>query len=263
MKIATCIAPAALLMATASPALAQDYEWYAAGYFGVSTQDDSNNSGPTGRFTTGNLGDGTTLAVASGTPYGWQTEFDNGQALGAEIGVRYENGLRISGELSFTKSDVDTHSMVTLGGGDIGALDAAALAGSPDPLGVSIMDLVADGQGEITSTSFMMNAYYDFDTGGALTPYLGAGLGFSSIDVTYAPSGVGIIDDGETAFTYQLGAGVSYALSDTWDVYAEYKYRATDDIEAKNDLFPGTLDIENQQSLLVVGASYKFAQPGE
>ena len=57
---------------------------------------------------------------------------------------------------------------------------------------------------------------------------------------------------------YQLKAGATYRLNDTFELYGEYAYRATEDIETNNDLFPGTLEIENQQNIFSVGARYRF-----
>ena len=250
------IAALSLCVAAASHANAQ--QWYVGGTIALAQQNDSDNSGQTGAFTTGNLGDGSTLDVADGTAYGWSTEFDSGFAIAAEAGLKYANNFRSGVELVYTQSDVDTHSNVTLGGGSIDALDAAALAGAPDPLGVSVGDLVADGRGEISSTALFANVYYDFGTQSPFSPYLGVGIGFADVSVEYAPSGVGIIDDGETKFAYQIKAGASYAINTAFEVYGEYAFRATDDIAVSNDLFPGTLDIENQSNNFAVGVRYTF-----
>ncbi len=239
-----------------APAFAQ--EWYAGGAISYVNQSDSDNSGSTGAFTTGNLGDGSTLDVAAGTPYGWTTEFDSATGFSAEFGARYASGFRSGLEIAFSSADVDTHKNVTLGGGSIDAVDAAAIAGSPTPLGVTVADVVADGQGDISSTAIFANAYYDFNRTGSFQPYVGAGIGFADIDVSYKPSGIGVIDDGETKFAYQLKAGATYRLNDTFELYGEYAYRATEDIETNNDLFPGTLEIENQQNIFSVGARYRF-----
>ena len=232
-------------------------EWYVSGSIGLAQQNDSDNAGQTGAFTTGNLGDGSTLDVAAGTGYGWTTEFDSGTVVSGEIGVRSGNNIRAGIEISYQNADVDTHKNVTLGGGSIDAVDAAALASSADPLNVTVGDLVADGRGEIESTSVFANIYYDFGDG-ALQPYLGGGLGFSDVSVTYQPSGVGVIDDGETKFAYQVKAGATYDFGNNWEAFGEYTYRATDDIEVNNSLFPGDLNIENQSNLFSVGARYRF-----
>lgn len=248
----------ALAIALAVPGAASAQEWYAGGALGWLDQSESSNSGTTGAFTTGNLGDGSTLDVEAGTPYGWETEFDNGLSVQGEVGLRYMTNLRSGIEVVYSQADVNTHTGVTLGGSSIDSVDAAALAGSADPLGVTVGDLVADGQGEITSLGLFANAYYDFNTVGQLQPYLGAGIGFMDVDVEYAPSGVGIIDDGETAFAWQLKAGATWQMTEQWELYGEYAYRQTDDIEIDNDLFPGTLEIENQQNVVSIGARVRF-----
>jgi len=249
---------AALAAGVMMAGMAQAQDWYVGGSIGYVQQNDSDNAGTTGAFTTGNLGDGSTLDVAAGTAYGWSTEFDNGTSFGAEIGARYDSGLRSGVELVFSESDVDTHTDVTLGGGSIDAVDAAAIAGSPDPLGATVAQIVADGQGDISQTAIFANAYYDFNRTGSLQPYVGAGLGFADVDVTYSPSGVGVINDGETKFAYQIKAGATWSVNDAWELFGEYAYRATDDIEVNNDLFPGTLNIENEQNVFQVGARFKF-----
>ena len=81
--------------------------WYIGGSIGLNNQSDSDNSGATGAFTTGNLGDGSTLDVAAGTSYGWTTEFDSGMAYSLEAGLRYDTGWRSGVEITRT----DHHSL--------------------------------------------------------------------------------------------------------------------------------------------------------
>ncbi|MDJ0920328.1 MAG: outer membrane beta-barrel protein [Henriciella sp.] len=237
---------------------AQAEGWYVSGSIGYVQQNDSSNSGETGAFTTGNLGDGTTLDVAAGTDYGWDTEFDGGAVFAGEVGRDFGNGFRVGAEMALSNSDVDTHTNVTLGGGSIDGLDAAALAGAADPLGVSVGELVSDGQGDMSQVAIFANVYYHFGEDRTFKPYIGAGLGISDVNVEFIPSGVGIIDDGETKLAYQIKAGATFDLQNQWELFGEYAYRATDDIEVANDLFPGSLEIENQQNVFSIGARYKF-----
>jgi opacity protein-like surface antigen len=258
MKLATLVFP--LLVIGALPATAHAQEWYVGGSIGAVDQSDSDNSGATGAFTTGNgaptVPAGT--AVAAGTDYGWTTAFDSGMAVNAEAGLRYDSGLRSGIELSYTQSDVDRHSGVTLGGTALDNVDAAVLTGSATQLGATVGQVVADGRGEIRNLALFANAYYDFNRSGAWQPYLGAGIGVSQVDVDYSPSGVGIIDGDDTVFVWQAKAGVTWQFSPQWEAYGEYAYRQSDDITFDNQLFPGTLDIENQQSLLSIGVRYRF-----
>lgn len=254
----TLIIGGAFALASASAAHAQ--EWYAGGSIGILMQDDSDNSGTTGAFTTGNgapaVPNGT--AVAAGTPYGWTTEFDDGMAASAEFGMRYGGGLRSGIELAYSKSDVDRHSGVTLGGTLIDGVDAAVLTGSATQLGATVGAVVADGRGDITNTALFANLYYDFAMGGVFEPYVGAGIGFAQVDVDYSPSGVGIINGDDTAFAWQLKGGVTWKIDPSWEAYGEYAYRQTDDLSFDNQLFPGSLDIENTQSIFSAGVRFRF-----
>ncbi len=253
IKIASIAAAGFAITGTAA---AQEY--YVGGSIGFAQQNDSSNSGSTGAFTTGNLGDGSTLDVAAGTPYGWDTEFDSGTSFAGEFGARFGNGWRAGLELVNSSADVDTHTGVTLGGGSIDAVDAAAIAGSPTPLGASVAAVVADGQGDISNTGIFVNGYYDFNPQGALQPYVGAGVGFANVDVAYQPSGISVIDDSETKLAYQVKAGATWRLEGQWELFGEYAYRATEDLEFDNQLFPGTLEIENTQNVFSIGARYRF-----
>ena len=231
---------------------------YVSGSFGLTDQSTSSNSGQTGAFTTGNLGDGTTLDVAAGTAYGWDTAFDGGSVFAIELGKKLDSGLRFGLEGLKSEADVDTHTDVTLGGGAIGGLDAASIASSPDPLGVTVAQVVADGQGDISQTALFVNAYYDFNKQGTLQPYLGVGVGLSDVEVDYRPSAIQVIDDSQTKLAYQAKAGVTVVFDSPLEVFAEVAYRATDDIDASNELFPGNLEIENEQTSASLGLRFKF-----
>ena len=196
--------------------------------------------------------------MASGTDYGWNTEFDSGTVFGIEGGKVLDSGLRFGLEASISSADVDTHTDVTLGGGAIGSLDAAAIAGSPTALGVTIAQVVAAGEGDIETTSLFANAYYHFDTGEDFSPYIGVGIGLTDASVEYMPSGISVIDGSSTVLAYQGRAGAAFNVSDDVAVFAEYTYRASEDIELDNVLFPGTLEIENQQSLITAGVRFGF-----
>jgi opacity protein-like surface antigen len=250
----------AVLFCVSGPASAGD--WYLGGSLGFLMQDDSNNSGVfIEDFSTGN-GDpavpfGTVLE--SGTAVGWATEFDDGLAFSLEGGMRYDSGLRSGIELSYGTADVTSHMGVTVAGAlDIDGVDAAVLTGSDVQLGATVGEVVAAGRGDITTLSLFANAYYDFNRDGKFQPYVGAGLGFSDVDITFNPSGVGIVNDGETLFAYQLKLGGTLQFNDTWEGYAEYTHRDVGDVEVNVDLIPATLEIENQQGLFSVGVRYRY-----
>lgn len=258
MKLKVLIASSGLLCLPVLPAFAEG--WYGSVSAGFNMQDDSGNSGATGAFNTGNgepvIPNGT--PIAAGTPYGWETEFDTGYVLSGEFGRSFDNGFRAGLELVYSSADVDTHTGVNVAGTVIDGVDAAVIAGSPDQLGATVGQVVASDDGKIKNTGVFANVYYDFNRGGRFSPYAGAGLGFANVDVNYKPSNIGIIDDSETKFAWQVKGGVTFALTDSFDLFTEVAYRATDDVTFDNQLFPGNLSIENKQTTLSVGGRLRF-----
>lgn len=253
------IGTAIISMCVSTTAFAQDY--YISGQIGLNSQSSSSNSGEfTSAFTTGNgapaIPDGTVLA--NGTSVGWETEFDNSLAVSGAFGVRYSDNFRGEIELAYSKADVDTHTGVTAGGGSIDAVDAAVLTGSATQLGASVGAIVADGQGELESLGVFVNGYYDFANSSSFTPYIGAGLGYQQVDVTFNPSGVPIVDDSNSGFAYQAMVGATFEISNNMDIFAQYTYRASDDVGTDVSLFPASLDVESQSNIFGAGIRFKF-----
>lgn len=233
-------------------------------YFGASGsinfQTGSDNAGQTGAFATGNgapaLPFGT--AITAGTDYGWDTDFGTGWGAALEGGYQYDNGFRAALEIVFSRAGVDSHEGVTVGGTAIDGVDAAVLTGSETQLGASVGAIVADGQGRIRNFGAFANIYYDFPIDAPIKPYVGAGIGYMDVDVEYSPSAVGILNDSQGKLAYQAKVGATFALSDNIGLFTEAAYRATGDVELENDLFPGGLDVENQQILVSLGARFGF-----
>lgn len=76
-----------------------------------------------------------------------------------------------------------------------------------------------NAEGKLSRDLFLFNAYYDFDFGGRITPYVGGGIGFARHEFTdgklWDSAGtVGTIDSSSsTNFAAALMAGVSIALT--------------------------------------------------
>lgn len=177
--------------------------------------------------------------VAPGTI---KTDFDDGYGFGGALGTRLgQQGAasrwRVEGELTVRSNDVDSHRLN----------GSAPLAGAT---------------GELESTSVMLNALIDFNTGGPFTPYLGGGLGVAMVDAS--GFGVGaipaVLDDDDTVLAYQLIAGAGYDVSTNTEIFAEYRWFATDDPDVTTSTATGAADtgIEYQTSNFLVGARFKF-----
>lgn len=258
MKFLAATTAAVLAAGLSGAATAQQY---VSGSAGFNFQTDSDNAGAfSSDFITGDgvaVAPGTTLPA--GTSLGWTTEFDTGLFLSAAYGWRLNDVFRVEGEISYTSADVDTHTDVTAGGAALGAADAAVLLTGSAPLGVSVADLVADGQGEISTVGYAINGYYDFAIQNTpFTAYVGGGVGVAEIDVEYSPSATPIISDKEMVGFYQLMAGASYAVSDNTELYTGYRWRQSGDAETESSLVPATLDIENASHIIEAGVRYSF-----
>ncbi len=254
-KIPISAAVAAALFAGLSSA----HDWYVSGSASWQSQDDSRNSGAlTAPFNAGTDGTNPPATIASGTSLGWETEFDDGYAISGEVGKKFKNGLRGAFEVNWAETDIQRHSGFEVGGANVDAADVALLTGSAAPTGTTVGTVLNNGQGQIQNLSAFANAYYDFNRGGVIEPYVGAGVGVTRVEAEYRPSGVAVGKDHDTAFAYQAKAGVTYALNKNWDVFGEYAYRASEDIEMDLDLVPGTIDIENKRQTVGVGLRYRF-----
>ena len=237
----------------------QTYVFGTVGYGGLG---DSENEGAfTSDFTTGT---GTTIPLGtplpSGTPVAWESEFDGALAFAAGFGRHFGDGFRAELELGFQANDVETHNNVKAAGLNLTDEDAAVLISGSPALGATVGTIVAAGEGEVSNTFVMVNGYYDFREimDGPVSPYVGAGIGVSNVKVEFSPSGVGIIDDSQTVFSWQLMGGLNWDVEENMTLYAGGRYRATGDVEVDIDLFPAALEIENRGMLFEVGLRYRF-----
>ncbi|AGF77348.1 opacity protein [Desulfocapsa sulfexigens DSM 10523] len=104
-------------------------------------------------------------------------------------------------------------------------------------------------EGDLKTLSFMVNGFYDVDTGSAWTPFVGGGIGWSKLDINDA----GFNDsDSDDVFTYQFIGGVAYAFNDQWSVDAQYRFIGTS--EASID----GADFNVNSNDLMLGLRYSF-----
>lgn len=194
---------------SAESAAAQDAGPYVTGDIGIAFPEDGVViEGPT--------------ADAGGTP---QVDIDDNLIAGIGVGYDFGNGFRFEVESRFTELSSVTDPVA---GTDTDGLDR-----TDDTFSFNTSSNIA---------TLMANTYYDFDLGLPVKPYVKAGLGlsFSSTDgfldttidsgVDDLPAGTVISDQAfennkETDFTWALGAGVSYPLTDTVSLDMEYQYQ--------------------------------------
>ncbi len=257
-NVCKSLVPAVLLLGAGT---VQAHSYYVSGAWAYSDPDNVSTSGRfTDTFTTGEVtGVSPPLSLPSGTPVGWDTRLDNGNLWSIAVGWQFHDNFRVELEYNTTQWDVDTHRGVSAGGIDLTAVDAGVLiSGNVGDLGVSTGDLVADGRGSIKHDTFFLNGYYDFRNHTAFTPYVGVGIGTRKLDVDYRPSGVGVIDDSDRVFVYQLAAGVLYALTEQIQLQAGINYVDGRKATVRSELLPARFDIESQSIDYRLGIKYNF-----
>src|SRR5690606_22493393 len=120
---------------------------------------------------------------------------------------------------------------------------------------------VAGGSGEYKAGAIMGNVYYDFPTNWAFTPYVGVGIGWGRVNADGVRLvGGGSISDYDDAFAYQGIIGARYALNDSFDLFADYRYFATDDLDFRTNT-GASVESEYESHAIMIGFRYKFPRP--
>lgn len=107
----------------------------------------------------------------------------------------------------------------------------------------------------LENNSVMLNAYYDIDTGTKLTPYVGAGIGMARLKAKVADTDENL-SKSKTTFAWQVGAGVSYAMTENVFLDAGYRYTDSGNVTIKEDWGKAKFDSTSHELLL--GARYAF-----
>ena len=109
------------------------------------------------------------------------------------------------------------------------------------------------GSGSLQSTAYMANAFYDFQTGSAWSPYIGGGIGLATMHLP-STSGAGNTESSDTEFAYQGMVGIGYTpvtIPNTqWSL--GYRYLATSDAN-----FGGT-SVQYSTNNFEAGAKFRF-----
>jgi opacity protein-like surface antigen len=243
---------AASLAALAIPTVANATETYIGLSGGIAMPSDSENVGAFDATVPATMDWG---EIPAGTSLAWDTEFGTGFAISGQLGVKLDNGLRGEVEVSYTDTGVETHRNLAAGGAVIDGVDVAVLTrGAPDAANPTVGQVIASGEGSVSTFGVFLNGFYDIDAGGGFEPYLGAGIGYQSVDVNYMPSGVGVADAAEGGFAWQVMAGATVPVSDGVDLFGQYTYRANAErADVPLDLLPATLGVQSNNSLVTVG----------
>ncbi len=158
-----------------------------------------------------------------------EAEFNRSLAGAVALGYALGNGLRFEGELAHRRD----------GGDSVGGTDAS---------------------GHVKANSFLVNAVYDFSTGGRITPYLGLGAGMARLSSDLSPVGGGSLGGDEDKFAWQGIAGIAVPLNDNLAFTTDVRY-----FDAGNPRFSissgGSSEMEYRAWTLLVGLRWNFGAP--
>lgn len=198
-----------------------------------------------GMYVSGNVG--AVILNHSDTTFGdlgsGRIGYDTGYAITAAVGRKVDY-VRLEGELSYSASDMEGGSGVIY---------------SDDTKTVS-----ASAGGDVQTLSFMLNTYFDIDTGTAFSPFIGGGVGVAKIDAKIWAKGTkeegGVVSsisesasDDDVVFAYQGIVGVAYAINANTSLDLSYRYFATSDPD-----FEGDIDSEYGGNHFMLGFRYSF-----
>ncbi|MBL8594249.1 MAG: porin family protein [Devosia sp.] len=171
----------------------------------------------------------TTIDIAPGVGFVIETDLDAGFIIGGAIGTTLQPNLRGEVEFSYIQADVDS------------------IFGSPVPDDVSL-----------TSTGFNLlgNLWYDFSNDSGFTPYVGAGVGYGTVEVSGDLPG----EVTASGLLYQLGAGVKVDVADNIALDLGYRYRVLSDADTTTDIGapPPGVDITTDAVNHIVQAGVTF-----
>ncbi|MDT0204621.1 MULTISPECIES: outer membrane protein [Serratia] len=191
-----------------------------------------------------------------------KTVFTPGIALGYRFANELEQPVRV--ELAFQhfgKSDKD-----------FSASSQATGYWGGQTSGAVTLPTANDVRQSTRVSTLMVNTYYDYTLGGAVTPYLMAGIGAAFVRNTVSSNsnvaGIalnsGDFSNRKTNLAWALGAGVSWAASDNVALEMGYTFTNAGDIKtaytAQNGINEGRGDMHTKVQLhtLHAGVRYHF-----
>ena len=171
-------------------------------------------------------------------------EFHSGYSFSGAVGAKLYNTFRVEFEIGYTKNDFKIDFDFdfpdsALGNYYLGAYDSFYNDSFVDHYCL---------KGEIEIWTYLCNCYYDFKITPKLNPFIGVGLGFADarLKFTNAADAYGFDTIDETAFAYQVMAGISYAISEKINIDLQYRYLDIDE----DDFLDSHFDFEYQGAMI-------------
>ncbi|MBO6783475.1 MAG: OmpA family protein, partial [Alphaproteobacteria bacterium] len=119
----------------------------------------------------------------------------------------------------------------------------------------------ASATGDTEALSAMANIFYDFDLGGGIEPYIGAGFGMTQVSVDGAsPIGGGNINDDDWGWAVQAGAGLAIPLNRRVKLTADYRFLSVQDLSYTTSTGTG-VDADYNDHAVMIGIRIALNPP--
>jgi len=138
--------------------------------------------------------------------------FDTGFGMTAAFGNAFDSGFRLELEFGYKVNDYDEAE------GTYSEYDRQGFQDYSEDYSDRL-------SGDIMTSSFMFNGFYDFTPRSPVSPFIGAGIGFANIESDFDYYG----SEDDNVFAYQLAAGVAFALNQNFKVDVQYRFFGTED----------------------------------
>ncbi len=223
-----------LLLSTAIGALALTSPAQAARPYYVSVMGGAN-------FLQDNSFHAVTSPTFSADTLAFHPNSDTGFIVAATVGMHLDqvlSGLRVEAEGAYRKNNVK------------GTWQSNT--GTPTLISSGTLDY------DHSTWSVLANAWYDFNVGSALKPYVGGGIGWAETRLKGTYKGLSApnpnFDFSNDGFAWQAGAGVNYALTPNIDVGIGYRYFSGPDVTVGSSFgansAAGSISSDNQSVLV-------------
>ncbi|MEI9991718.1 MAG: OmpA family protein [Rhizomicrobium sp.] len=151
-----------------------------------------------------------------------------GDAAAVDLAFGYKFGLPIRTEFELRYADYDARQLL------------------PNGLGATNLT------GDTAVTQFFGNVFYDLPLTRHIALTLGTGIGGAMFDPSFTDASANRVSGGDTVFTWQAIGGLTFALSDHFELQADYRYQSIDDSShAFNAVSPFGLRDKDVQSVMI------------
>lgn len=195
------------------------------------------------------------------------TEFTSGWYLRGDVGYRWNRADSAAATLPPSIVGNSIGEAVSIGGGvgysrDWFRADVTLDWNAPANYRGDSAATAGFYQGRIDTFTALVNGYIDFGTWGGLTPYIGAGVGASSVrtnDFVSATVPTTVEHSNQANFAWAYMAGISYRLSNNLLVDVGYRHLSVGDTRTGVALNGNRISINGLSSDEVrVGARYQI-----